>query len=139
MIWLFFLIDKLYGQGTGLKPIGPSIDKNILELKNIIFYISFVKSFFYITTSFISIYERRKLKRELKNSPLLEIDDNLTEEIYKNIIQQSKNPDNLELIEEYKRLISLRASSNNTIITPSNLNDSINAINPDRPLSRIII
>jgi hypothetical protein len=130
MIWLFFLIDTLYTGGSGLKPIGPSMDKIIVSMKNIIFYISFTKSFMYAITAILTICDRRKLNREVKNSPLLGIDDNLTEEIYQNIIQQSKNPDNPELIEEYKRLIS---AGKGNVKNSAVMNESINAINNDRP------
>ena len=134
MIWIFFLIDKLYGEGTALKPIGPSMDKIIVDLKGILFYIAFTKSFLYGITAVLTIYERRKLIREIKNSPLLGIDDSLTEDIYKNIIQQSQHPDNPELVEEYKRLVTARRNTGSAV-----MNESTNAINnADRP-SRIII
>jgi hypothetical protein len=134
MIWLFFLIDKLYSEGTGLKPIGPTTDLIIVQMKDVNLYISFSKSFLYMISSLLTIFERRKMKREIKNSLLLVIDDNLTEEIYQNIIQQSKNPDNPELVEEYKRLISMKR------ITPNSsavMNESINAIYQDRSSSNV--
>jgi hypothetical protein len=105
MIWLFFIIDSLYASGSDRKPLQPSNEKQIVDLKEIIYYFSFAKSFFYIATAGLTIYERKRLMRNVKRSPLLEIDDTLTEDIYNNIIQQSKNPDNPVLMEEYKRLV----------------------------------
>jgi hypothetical protein len=79
------------------------------------------------------MYDRRKLIREIKNSPLLVIDDSLTEDIYKNIIQQSQHPDNPELVEEYKRLVKARSNTASAVINESN------AINADRPSRNILI
>jgi hypothetical protein len=132
MIWIFFLIDKLYGEGTALKPIGPSMDKIIVDVKAILLYIAFTKSFLYVITALLTIYDRIKLIREIKNSPLLGIDDNLTEDIYKNIIQQSQHPNNPELLEEYKRLVTARINTGSAIMNESH---AIN--NADRPSRNI--
>lgn len=41
---------------------------------------------------------------EFEASPLTSVDENLTEELYKNIIQQCKNPEDNELVVEYKKI-----------------------------------
>ena len=127
ILWLFFLIDNLYGKGSGIKPLKPSNEIEILTLKNVLYYISFVKSFLYLATGIITIYERKKLLREIKNSPLLLIDDSLTEEIYQNIIQQSKFPDNPVLIEEYRRLLDSRRKT----VSEKTVNDTYDNFGKD--------
>jgi hypothetical protein len=58
----------------------------------------------YIFSGILTFNERNKLIKEMEFSPLTNIDENLNEELYKNIIKQSKNPDDPELLKEYKRL-----------------------------------
>jgi hypothetical protein len=113
MIWLFFIIDKLYSAGSDLKPLKPPNQKQIIDLKEIIFYFNFAKSFLYLFTAVLTILERRKLNIEINQSPLLDVDDTLTEDIYRNIIEQSKNPGDPELLDEYKKICEKRRMSLN--------------------------
>jgi hypothetical protein len=134
MIWLFFIIDSLYSTGTDRKPLEPSNKEIIIDLKEIIYYFSFAKSFFYLATAILTIYERNRLMKNIKNSPLCDIDDTLTEDIYNNIIQQCKNPDNHILLEEYKKLVidkkrcSLNDSQKSSGLTnnPDSINNVVN-------------
>jgi len=68
------------------------------------YYINFPKTIMYIFSGILTFNERNKLIKEMEFSPLTNIDENLNEELYKNIIKQSKNPDDPELLKEYKRL-----------------------------------
>jgi hypothetical protein len=108
MIWLFFIIDKLYTNSSDLRPLKPPNQKQIIDLKEIIYFLNFGKSALYTLTAILTIFERRAIRREIKDSPLLEIDENLTEEIYKNILQQSKNPNDHDLLQTYRQLVERR-------------------------------
>lgn len=107
LIWLLYIIDKLYGLGSGIKVIGPSDIRSIYDLKVVGFYINLVKSVLYLISGLITIRERNELLKEMKASPLLRIDESLSAEIYQNILMQSKNPDDPELAHEYRRLTLL--------------------------------
>jgi hypothetical protein len=80
-------------------------DIEILEYKEVIFYISIMKSFLYFLTAILIFMERNQIKTEIKNSPLMDIDDMLTAEIYENIIEQSKSPEDNKLLDYYKKLM----------------------------------
>lgn len=87
--------------------------------KTIIFYLNITKSLFYILTCCLTIKERNLVLKEINHSPLLNIDETLTEDLYKNIIEQSQNPKDSELIKTYKRL-----TVNSKIINESNKTSS---------------
>ena len=55
------------------------------------------------------------------------IDESLTEELYKNIIQQSKDPNNEKLLDEFNRLTSIKernSQNSKDKVGGGNLNDS---------------
>jgi len=52
----------------------------------------------------LTICERKNLLKEIDTAPLTFIDESLTEELYQNIINQSKNPNNKNFIAEFNRL-----------------------------------
>lgn len=89
-------------------------------LKYMIVIISIPKTIMYFLTAFITIYERSQLLKEIKLSPLSIIDETLTEDLYKNIISQSKDPDNPKLKEEYKIL------KENSILKAKKINSHTN-------------
>ena len=104
IFWLLFIIDVLYENGNDMKSIKPSEIKEIYDLKEIAYYISCIKSVFYLVSALLTILERSALVIEIKASPFSCIDESLTEELYNNILRQSKNPEDESLISEYKRL-----------------------------------
>jgi hypothetical protein len=121
--------------GDDIRPIGPSNIKEIIQIREILYYFSFAKSFLYVLSAILTILQRRKLMRALEDSPLLDIDDTLTEEIYRNIIQQSKHPDNPILLQEYKKLIEERRkmtqikTANSQETSSLNLTKNLESIN----------
>ena len=63
----------------------------------------------------ISFIERKEIIKEYTNTPLSQINENISEELYKNILSQSVNPNDKHLEEEYKRIINKnRSNSNNS-------------------------
>jgi predicted DNA-binding WGR domain protein len=58
----------------------------------------------YLLTAIITCRERTIMTNEIEASPLISVDENLTEELYKNIIQQCKNPEDNELVIQYNRI-----------------------------------
>ena len=67
-------------------------------------YLNCGKTVLYILTTFITISERKQLLKEILNSPFTLVDENLTQELYNNILEQSKHPNDLKLRSEYNRL-----------------------------------
>lgn len=62
------------------------------------------KIILYLLTTVITCREIRILTSEIEASPLFIVDENMTEELYKNILQQSKNPDDNELVQQYHKI-----------------------------------
>ena len=84
-----------------------------------------------IITITLSIIERHSLIKQISNTPLSQIDDKLSEELYKNIISQSVNPNDKKLEEEYIRLsikhrenINSANSSQDNIIERNDVNNT---------------
>lgn len=76
------------------------------EIDMTCFVINCVSSFSTILTIVLTIIERYSLIKQLSTTPLSQIDDKLSEELYKNILSQSINPNDKKLEEEYVRLSS---------------------------------
>ena len=74
------------------------------EIDMTCFVINCVSSFSTILTIVLTIIERYSLIKQLSTTPLSQIDDKLSEELYKNILSQSINPNDKKLEEEYVRL-----------------------------------
>jgi hypothetical protein len=77
------------------------------ELSRIIdktYYIILSKIAIYLITTIITCRERKILTTEIEASPLINVDETLTEELYKNILQQSKNPEDNELVKQYRKI-----------------------------------
>jgi hypothetical protein len=124
LIWILYLVDFLNDRTHDMKTLIPYGMLRVMDLKQIIFILSFIKSGFYFSSAFVTIYQRKMILKELNQSPLACIDETLTEEIYKNIIDQSKNPDDNTLKTEYKRLtinrkISQRSKSGDITLDSS--------------------
>jgi hypothetical protein len=124
-------MNTLYWNSSGDKDSEMANDIKILEYKDTVFYISFTKSFLYILTSVLMLLERKQIKTEIENSPLLDINDMLTEEIYQNIIEQSKSPEDNKLIEDYRKLME-NQKTNKLSKSDSVGSTTHNAINSDK-------
>ena len=80
-----------------------------------------IKSIFYLITCILTIKERKLILEEISQSPYVNIDESLTEALYKNIIEQSKNPENKDLKEIYNRL-----TENNRFNESGKINNAVN-------------
>ncbi len=105
------LIDTYQWNDNEIKPSFGANDITILEYREYIFYITITKCVIYLITAIFMYLELRNINTEIKSSPLLHIDDLLTEEIYQNIIEQSKFPNNVKLIQDYNNMININKSS----------------------------
>lgn len=85
--------------------------KKIYEDELINFISIGIQVFFCLLNLILSIIERAKLIQEIKESPLNYVDENITEDMYKNILSQSLNPENAELKENFKKYISKKRNS----------------------------
>jgi hypothetical protein len=94
-----------------MKEITPADIQQIYNLKQIQFFINFVKAALYLCSCVLTYFERKKIIQEIASSPLVDIDETLTEDLYKNIISQSKDPDNHALQDEYRRLTINKTNS----------------------------
>ena len=61
----------------------------------------------------LSLIERKNIINEYTDTPLSQINENISEELYKNILSQSVNPNDKKLEEEYKRIINKSSSNSN--------------------------
>jgi len=69
----------------------PEAEK-IISIIKIFDYFMLVKSIFYLFSFIMVCYVRRIIIRDYESSPLLNVDDSLTEELYNDIIRKSKEP-----------------------------------------------
>ena len=95
--------------------------KYILSFKLKSQIINMLKFGFNFLTFIFVFVERKLIIKEENNYPLLSIDDNMNEELYKNIIKQSQFPDDENLIIEYLNIRkSVRNSSSLNLINENN-------------------
>lgn len=141
VIWASYIVDEII-QNKDDQILSPDDNATLLNLKAIVFFVNCLKTILYLFTAILTLIERKNLKDEIKLSPLTVIDESLTEELYKNIILQSKNPDDIKLLVEYRRLTEslklnkkeekksnttgLDESSGSDIIGVNKLGESIN-------------
>ena len=103
---------------------------------NTILYIISCKTLFYFTTFVLTIFERKNIRKELKNSLFRNINDNLSKDIYENILAQCKYPKDTKLTIKYDELI--KKSNISSKLNDVNLsNFKINQVS-DKPLSKKI-
>jgi hypothetical protein len=77
--------------------------KNFLKLKKIMIFLCIVKCIFYLVSSVVTWIERKKIMKEINDSPFNIVDEEFTEQMYKNIIDHSLNPLNKNAKEEFNR------------------------------------
>jgi hypothetical protein len=78
--------------------------KDFLKIKRIMIFLCIVKCIFYLASSVITWIERRKIMKEINDSPFnIVVDEEFTEQMYKNIIDHSLNPLNKDAKEEFNR------------------------------------
>jgi hypothetical protein len=99
---LIFVLELIYDEELKNKRTS-----EIIALEKIIentYYITFAKISLYLITLVFTCQEKKYLTEEIQASPLTSVDENLTEELYKNILQQSKNPEDNNLIEQFQKI-----------------------------------
>ncbi len=127
MIWSFFLIDFIYFHGWDMRTIQPPNLAQVVRYKEILIYFLSIKSFLYFTAFVFTIIERNHIMKEIMCSIYKEIDTNLNEDLFNNMINQCKNPSNNKLKREYSGL--LNKSSIRDDETIANMTDSDNNLN----------
>ena len=78
---------------------------------NIIFFLISGQIILLLLNIFLCILQRNKIIKEMKEAPLNYVDQNLTEEMYKNILTQSLNPEDQTLKLEFIEKLQQRKSS----------------------------
>ena len=99
-----------------------------LYLRNKVFLLiilNVISGFFYIITVITIGILRATIIKDSERSPLSVVDSTLTEEMYKNILKQGKNPNDLKLAEEFDQLFSKNRESNQ--LFNSSLSDDKNS------------
>lgn len=96
-MWLLYFIQNIVMENRGL-------ELDDANLNNLTFIMIFPRTILYLINIVLTLWERKIIYTEIKTSPLSIIDESLTEDLYNNIIQQGKNPDDNELKNEYRRL-----------------------------------
>ena len=77
---------------------------------NIVIFIISLQIFFFLITFIFGIYYRYRLNKEIEESPLNRVDEFITEDMYKNILTQSLNPNDKELKKEFEKHFEQRKS-----------------------------
>jgi len=130
IIFLFYisivLVNIIY-DANELQDVIPTALTEIRRNKIYNIYLYCAKTLFYFITSILSLIERNKILCEVRHSPYSNIDETLTESLYKNIIEQSKNPGDKSLREAYKRMtINSKININTINSTSSNILNNTN-------------
>lgn len=102
-----FLVDIIMEVIPRMRDIADSEIQSILSSKEVSNLLIEIKLFLYLLSEIFVCIVRRDLIKEERSSPLLSIDDQLNEELYKNIIQQSQFPDNEKFVMEYTRICDI--------------------------------
>lgn len=97
------------------------------ELAFVIEMLCIVLMILYVCSVVFAVFYRKSLDISIDNTPLNQIDDPefLSDEIYKNIIEQSKNPDDEILKNQYRRLSKDKTGdSSSSNMKKNTINDS---------------
>lgn len=108
----------------------------IIKYGKIGVYMTIIKCVLSLITFVLTITERKRLIYELESSPLTIIDETLTEELYNNVINLSKHPDDKSLIKEYMKLKESQANKTSRTYDSSRLNESQNEINKKNSINQ---
>jgi len=115
MIWAFFLIDFIYSNGRDMRIIQPPNLQQVIEFKEILLYFITIKSILYFISFVLTIIERTRILNEIKRSIYKDIDNNINEEIFNNIIEQCKYPRNKKLAKQYADLLDKSRKGDETM------------------------
>ena len=77
---------------------------------NMSVFIIFAQMVFLFITFIFGLFYRYQLKKDLEESPLNKVDEYMTEEMYKNIIRQSLNPNDTTLKKDFEKQFEQRKS-----------------------------
>lgn len=79
---------------------------NFLILILLLIIMNIINGVFYLITAIAIGIIRNIIIKDSERSPLSVVDSSLTEEMYKNILNQGKNPNDSKLVEEFDQLFS---------------------------------
>ena len=88
---------------------------------NMSVFIIFFQMVFLFATFVFGLFYRYQLNKELEESPLNKVDEFMTEEMYRNIIRQSLNPNDITLKKDFEKQFEQRKTefSRNTVFNTS--------------------
>ena len=75
---------------------------------NMSVFIIFAQIVFLFATFIFGLFYRYQLKKDLEESPLNKVDEFMTEEMYRNIIRQSLNPNDITLKKDFEKQFEQR-------------------------------
>ena len=75
---------------------------------NMSVFIIFAQMVFLFATFIFGLFYRYQLKKDLEESPLNKVDEFMTEEMYRNIIRQSLNPNDITLKRDFEKQFEQR-------------------------------
>ena len=75
---------------------------------NMSIFIIFAQIVFLFATFIFGLFYRYQLKKDLEESPLNKVDEFMTEEMYRNIIRQSLNPNDITLKKDFEKQFEQR-------------------------------
>ena len=108
IILFFFIFEKIFS----IIILYKKGDINFTySIKDIIFYIISFQIILLIINFISCLIQRKQIIKEIKEAPLNYVDQNITEDIYNNILTQSLNPDDKKLKVDFKKKIELRKNA----------------------------
>ena len=82
---------------------------------NMIVFLTFGQSCFLFILFIFGLFYKCKLSKELDESPLNRVDEFITEDMYKNILTQSLNPNDKKLKKDFKKQFEQRKTESSRI------------------------
>ena len=88
---------------------------------NMSVFIIFAQIVFLFATFIFGLFYRYQLKKDLEESPLNKVDEFMTEEMYRNIIRQSLNPNDISLKKDFEKQFEQRKAEirQNSVVNTS--------------------
>ncbi len=122
-----------------MRDIQPPNLAQVIRFKEILLYFISIKSFMYFTSFILTLLERNNILKEIKKSIYKDIDCNLNEEIFNNIIEQCENPNNNKLSKKYANLLKKRGKVKEKGINDNDTSTNISEINKSYDLKKPLI
>ena len=108
--WIIWVVEFVNSNDDKYQLSNPNLDQ-YNNYKNYSFINNVARTTIFLLSSLLLCIEKKQLDIEIKKSPLNLVDEFLTEELYQNILNQSKRPENNEYKDKFNQLMEERKIS----------------------------